>query len=82
MWAPQLAVNRYDLIFNDSFIQQHQQQQQLLLLLLPRPEAEVNITFDFFCKSLCQPKLKSITVLLYDFVFDFLCKISTFTFAK
>ena len=32
-------------------------------------------------KSLCQPKLKSITVLLYDFVFGFLCKISTFTFA-
>ena len=28
-----------------------------------------------------QPKLKSITVLLYDFVFDFLCKISAFTFA-
>ena len=25
--------------------------------------------------------MKSITVLLYDFVFDFLCKISTFTFA-
>ena len=32
-------------------------------------------------KSLCQPKFKSVSVLLYDFVFDFLCKISTFTFA-
>ena len=46
----------------------------------PRPEAEVNITMRVD-KSLCQPKLKSITILLYVFVFDILGKISTFTFA-
>ena len=32
-------------------------------------------------KSFCQPNLKSITVLLHDFMFSFLCKISTFIFA-
>ena len=47
---------------------------------LGRTEASMNITFRVD-KSLCQPKLKSVTVLLYEFVFDFLCKISTFTFA-